>query len=139
MIAELIRAYNGSFNTERMDVATIRFRLLTFGRTGGRIETFGAMIASRICFAPVMIRGTNNTLNSIAIILAVPKHMPLITTIESNHSFHIRIAITDKFYAIPQLIPFAFNLPNPVIITVCSTSPATRAMNASISYTNGIQ
>jgi hypothetical protein len=122
-----------------MNVTAIRFRLLTFGRTSSRIETFGAMIASRICFAPVMIRGTSNTLNSITIILIIHEHIPFVTTIESNHSFHMQIAIADKFYAIPQLIPFAFNLPNPVIITVCSTSPATRAMNASISYTNGIQ
>jgi hypothetical protein len=122
-----------------MNVAAILFRLLTFGRTSSRIETFGAMIASSICFAPVMIRGTRNTLNSITIILIIPEHISVITTIESNHIFHIRIAIADEFYAIPQLIPFAFNLPNPVIITVCSTSSAARAMNASISHTNGIQ
>jgi hypothetical protein len=86
-----------------------------------------------------MILGTSNTFDFIAIILIVPIHMPGIATIESNHSFHIRIAIADEFYAILQLIPLAFNLPNPIIITVCSTSSAARAMNASISHTSGIQ
>jgi hypothetical protein len=97
------------------------------------------MIASSICLGSVMIFGTSNTFNFITIILVVPKHMSGIATIESNHSFHIRIAITDKFYAILQLISLAFNLPNPFIITVCSTTPTTRAMNAGISHTNGIQ
>ena len=139
MIAELIRAYDGSFITESMNVATINIRLLTFGRTRSRIEAFGAMIASSIRLCPVMILGTSDTFNFIAIILAVPKHMPGIATIESNHSFHIRIAIADEFYAILQLVPLAFNLPNPFIITVCPTSPTTRAMNTSITHTNGIQ
>jgi hypothetical protein len=96
------------------------------------------MVTSSIRLGPVMICGTSNTLNSITIILAVPKHMSCITTIESNHRFHIRIAIADEFYAILQLIPIAFNFPNPVIITACSTSSAARAMNASISNTHGI-
>jgi len=65
--------------------------------------------------------------------------MPGIATIESNHSFHIRIAIADEFYAILQLVSLAFNLPNPFIITVCSTTPTTHAMNAGISHTKGIQ
>ena len=122
-----------------MNIATISIRLLTFGRTRSRIETFGAMIASSIRLSPIMILGTSDTFNFIAIILAVPKHMPRIATIESNHSFHIRIAIADKFHAILQLVPLAFNLPNPFIITVCSTSPTTRAMNAGISRTYDIQ
>jgi len=97
------------------------------------------MIASSIRLSPVMILGTSDTFNLITIILAVPKHMSGIATIESNHSFHIRIAIANKFHAILQLVPLAFNLPNPFIITVCSTSPTTRAVNASITHTGDIQ
>jgi len=139
VITELIRAYDGTFIAESMNIATISIRLLTFGRTRSRIETFGTMVASSIRLGPVMILGTSNTFNLITIILVVPKHMPRITTIDSNHSFYLRIAIADKFHAILQIVPLAYSLPNPFIITVCSTSPTACAMNAGISHTRDIQ
>jgi hypothetical protein len=130
MITKLIIPYNTSLITKRMNITGISLRLLTFGGTRSRIETFGAMITSSICCGPVMIRRTRNTFDIISILLIIPEHMPGIAIITRKNNFQICITILRVLKATLQLISIFFEIPDPVIITVSTTTPATSAMNA---------
>ena len=63
--------------------------------------------------------------------------MPGIAIITCKNNFQICITILRVLKATLQLISIFFEIPDPVIITVSTTTPATSAMNACLCINGG--